>query len=578
MQSVEPISSPRFSIIMNVWNGETYLRAAIDSVLAQTLSDWELIIWNDRSEDNSAAICQSYDDPRIRYILADEHVPISTARELAIKLARGPWLAFLDQDDLWLPHKLSAQSDLIDADDTGRLGLVYGRTDSFDLRGRRYPFDRWHGPRKLPEGDIFARLLERPSFIALCSVVLRRSAVEALGPMPAYVRYCPDYYLCVGVARRYRAACLQEICCLYRVHTSNMSRRFYGAIHAEALEIITHAATPKDAAILRRRRLVHETWIGVDEIVTGKGRRRGMRRIIERGSVVYLAGRPMLLAGRAMMNRISARRWKYQAIGKIRDLGLLSLADRVKFELARVAVRSTNRAFRRSHPDFPVPPEDLAFDAFNSIDWRAYHDGGLQHAEVFADFIRREARGNTLKVLEWGCGPGRIIRHMGSLLRDRDAALTGTDYNPRSIAWCRANLPGIEFVDNGLLPPLPFADETFDATYNFSVFTHLSGDVQLAWVRELWRVLKPGGLLVCTTHGEHYRYLFANTEEAARYDAGDVVIQARYGEGRKWFFAIHPPAYVRTTLLRGFEDVRMVQAPEPSALFQDIWVARKPVP
>src|SRR5262249_41086188 len=109
-------------------------------------------------------------DPRISYVLADEHVPISLARDRAIALARGQWLAFLDQDDIWLPRKLSAQAAIIDADNSGRLGLVYGRTESFDLRGRHFPFDRWHGTRSLPEGEIGVRLLERPSFIALSSV------------------------------------------------------------------------------------------------------------------------------------------------------------------------------------------------------------------------------------------------------------------------------------------------------------------------------------------------------------------------------------------------------------------------
>src|SRR5689334_22686461 len=101
MPTSAPVPPPRFSIIMNIYNGEPYLRAAIDSVLAQTFRDWELIIWDDLSTDGGTAIGKSYADPRIRYILTDEHVPISIARERAIALARGQWLAFLDQDDIW---------------------------------------------------------------------------------------------------------------------------------------------------------------------------------------------------------------------------------------------------------------------------------------------------------------------------------------------------------------------------------------------------------------------------------------------------------------------------------------------
>lgn len=574
MADIAPI--PQFSIIMNVYNGEAYLRAAIDSVLAQTHSDWDLLLYDDKSTDSSAAICQSYRDPRIRYAESDRQVPVAQAREQAMALVGGDWIAFIDQDDIWLPHKLHAQAGAIAADPNGDLGLVYGRTECFNPRGRRWHFDRWNGPRPLPEGALASLLLERPSFIALSSVVLRRSLVMPLLPMPTYVQYCPDYFLCLGVARQSRSACLQDLCTLYRVHQDNMSRRFRGPIHAEIIEIIRHAAGAEDEAVLRRRNAVHQTWIAVDEIVSGKGRRRGMRRMLERGSVVYLAGRPAMLLGRRVRNALIAGGWKYRLIRQVRNLGLLGLADEVKLGIARLLTRRRNNRFRRSHPDFAVPPADLAFDAYNSIDWQLYRDGGQRHAALFADLIAQHCTAPKLRVLEWGCGPGRLIRHMAELLGARAGSVTGTDYNPRTIAWCQANLRGITFAENALMPPLPFADASFDAVYCFSVFTHLSEPVQLAWAAELRRVLAPGGLLVCTTHGDRYRYLLTDAAEQHRYAAGQVVEQAKYREGRKWFFAMHPPAYVRQTLLADFAAVAPVQPPADAGILQDIWIARKP--
>ena len=568
--------TPRFSIIMNVYNGELYLRAAIDSVLAQTLGDWEMLLYDDKSTDTSVAICQSYHDPRIRFAESDRQVPVAQAREQAIALVRGDWIAFIDQDDIWLPHKLQAQAAAIDADPPGELGLVYGRTECFDLRGRRWPFDRWSGPRLLPEGELLALLLQRPSFISLSSVVMRRDLVLPLLPMPAYVRYCPDYFLCLGVARQSRSACLQDLCTRYRVHQDNMSRRFRGPIHAEIIEIIGHAAGVEDEAVLRRRNMVHQTWIAVDEIVSGKARRRGLRRILQQGSIAYLVGRPALLVGRRLRNALDAGDWKYRLIHRVRRLGLLGLADRVKLGLARVLTRRRNQQFRRTHPDFAVPPDDLAFDAYNSLDWQHYRDGGRRQAEIFATLIARHCAAPKLRVLEWGCGPGRLIRNMTALLGERAGSLTGADYNPRTIAWCRANLPGIAFAENALLPPLPFADASFDAVYCFSVFTHLSEPVQLAWAAELRRVLAPGGLLVCTTHGDHYRYLLTDVGEQRRYATGHVVEQAKYREGRKWFFALHPPAHVRSTLLADYADVAPARPPAAAGILQDVWIARKP--
>jgi SAM-dependent methyltransferase len=268
---------------------------------------------------------------------------------------------------------------------------------------------------------------------------------------------------------------------------------------------------------------------------------------------------------------------KFQILRAIRATGLLGVADACKFRLGQARTRVRNQRFGREFPDFPTPPQHLAFDALNHVDWYSYRESGLAHAGVFARVIREAFSGDgPLDVLEWGCGPGRLVRHMPSLLGARAHSITGSDYNGESISWCRRNLPGIRFVDNDLNPPLPFAEATFDAVYNFSVFTHLSVAVQLEWTKELVRVLRPGGLLVCTTHGDAYRYLLASRDERERFDAGEPVVQGNYAEGRKWFFALHPERFVRDRLLAGMADVRRYPTAESDHILQDVWTARRP--
>jgi SAM-dependent methyltransferase len=270
---------------------------------------------------------------------------------------------------------------------------------------------------------------------------------------------------------------------------------------------------------------------------------------------------------------------KFKIIGAVRALGLLKFADTCKFRLGQFKAQRRNAMFAREHPGFPTPPPHLAFDALNHVDWYSYLDSGTRHAGIFARVISTQMPDQgPLDVLEWGCGPGRLIRHIPGLLGDRLRTVTGADYNKESIAWCRANLSGIEFRENALLPPLPFADASFDVVYNFSVFTHLSESVQLEWVAELVRVLRPGGLLICTTHGDAFRYLLANKAEQARFDAGDVVVQGNYEEGKKWYFAIHPDAFVTGKLLSGLDQVARVEKRDDETTLQDVWVARKPCP
>ena len=278
-----------------------------------------------------------------------------------------------------------------------------------------------------------------------------------------------------------------------------------------------------------------------------------------------------------MATTASFRSVKFLLIRALRAASLLRLADSFRFLLGRARVWPANRRFRAQHPQFATPPPHLAYDAVNHADWQRYLDTGLQHARIFSRAIRDEASpGSPLEVLEWGCGPGRLIRHMKSLLPERDLRLTGTDYNPESIAWCRQNLPGIEFAGNELDPPLPFAEATFDVVYNFSVFTHLSKSVQESWVKELRRVLKPGGLLISTIAGEAYRYLLSAPDELAAFDTGQPVVQGNYREGRKWFLALHPATYVRDNLFAAFADVRRLATHPEDGIVQEVWIARTP--
>lgn len=108
---------PKVSVIMNCYNGERYLREAIDSVFAQTFADWEIIFWDNVSTDGSAEIAHSYKDERFRYFRAERNVPLGAARKLAMEQACGEWIGFLDTDDFWLPQKLERQLQVLDGSD-----------------------------------------------------------------------------------------------------------------------------------------------------------------------------------------------------------------------------------------------------------------------------------------------------------------------------------------------------------------------------------------------------------------------------------------------------------------------------
>lgn len=98
---------PLVSVIINCYNGEKYLREAIDSVIAQTYTNWEIIFWDNQSTDSTAEIVKSYKDERIRYFYAPEHTPLGEARNCAMDKVSGVFFSFLDADDVWFPDFLS---------------------------------------------------------------------------------------------------------------------------------------------------------------------------------------------------------------------------------------------------------------------------------------------------------------------------------------------------------------------------------------------------------------------------------------------------------------------------------------
>ena len=299
--------APTVSVIMNVRNGAASLRAALDSVLAQTFTDWELIVWDDCSTDESARIVAEYSMERIRYFLSPADVTLGRARDIAMQHARGEWLAFLDQDDIWLPDKLQKQLALAAGDPS--VGLIYGRTVMFSAGSRDRDFDHRHEFELPPEGDIFLRLFIDSCFISMSSAVLRRSAVAAIGGIPDFIHVIPDYYLFVAIARHYRARAVQEVVCRYRRHAGSMSHFSGIRMHAEALMVVDLWAPALPAELAERRRTVHSTVQAFEELCRLRTARTGIVRLLSHGSPAFLLSRPFARTFRAVRRQLRRPYW-----------------------------------------------------------------------------------------------------------------------------------------------------------------------------------------------------------------------------------------------------------------------------
>lgn len=148
-----------------------------------------------------------------------------------------------------------------------------------------------------------------------------------------------------------------------------------------------------------------------------------------------------------------------------------------------------------------LPDPERRFRVIGNREPRGFLDTGATDFHRL-NAVARRLTGKTLwqheSVLDWGVGCGRLARHFPG---DRASTLTGCDIDHDNVAWCAEHLPG-RFVASSLAPPLPFADSSFDLVYGVSVFTHLKEPLQDRWLEELRRVVRPGGLVLTTVHGE----------------------------------------------------------------------------
>lgn len=173
----------------------------------------------------------------------------------------------------------------------------------------------------------------------------------------------------------------------------------------------------------------------------------------------------------------------------------------------------------------PVPPEHLVYRVSNSKSIDLFRLGGLRTAAIFLSALRRHAdAAGSMRILDWGCGCGRVSAFFLKYLEFfRSGSLTGCDIDPEGVEWCARNLPGGRFVAIRPEPPMPFEDGEFDAICGYSVMTHLDRNRQMAWIRELKRCLRPGGLLAVSVHGESAARYAARRDLVARLSERGIV-------------------------------------------------------
>lgn len=211
---------PLVSVVIPTHDRATILPRAITSVLAQTHADLELIVVDDASTDDTQDRLAAYDDDRVRVIRRTRRSGGASApRSDGMAEARGDWIAFLDSDDEWLPHKLTAQLEAASAD----TALVYSRIREVHLDGEVTLFPSPQHLTRLPTGDVTGALLGA-NFVATSTMMIARAWADRVGGFDARLPGSEDWEWCLRVALAGGSyAAVDEPTAVYHFHEHNIS-------------------------------------------------------------------------------------------------------------------------------------------------------------------------------------------------------------------------------------------------------------------------------------------------------------------------------------------------------------------
>jgi glycosyltransferase involved in cell wall biosynthesis len=269
------IKNPTVSVIIPTFNRAHMIGKAIKSVLNQTYRDFEVIVVDDGSTDNTKEIIRSFTDKRIKYFKKyKKNRGISVTRNIGIEMARGKYIALLDSDDEWLLEKLDKQIKVLQSE-SPEVGVIYSNLCYIDENGKN--MNKLRNPKK--EGYIYEDLLGRNYVGTSSTLLIRKECFHQVGLFDDLLNSQQDWDMWIRIAKYYRFALIKVPLVKCRLHTNQISRNL-------ALKIITaNRILVKYANELEMRRGAHSKhyfYIGLRFCRTGKtkeGRRYLLKAI-----------------------------------------------------------------------------------------------------------------------------------------------------------------------------------------------------------------------------------------------------------------------------------------------------------
>jgi len=209
---------PKVCVIIPTYNRADFLYSAINSVLHQTYQDFEIIIVDDASKDNTQEIISRFHDKRIKYLNHESNKGEAAARNSGILYSNSQYIAFLDDDDEWFPEKLRLQVDILEKS-MSKVGLVYSGYVVIDRNTQKI----LHKRIPMQRGPVYEDMLYRNFIGAPSTVILRRECIERIGLFDENIAYGLDHDLWIRIAQYYDFDYVKECLAIYFIHENRLS-------------------------------------------------------------------------------------------------------------------------------------------------------------------------------------------------------------------------------------------------------------------------------------------------------------------------------------------------------------------
>ncbi len=229
------METPKVSVVISTYNRSNRLKRAVASVLAQSFQDFEIIIVDDASTDATQEVVNGIHDKRLLYIKHTTNKGGSAARNTGIKIAQGPYIGFLDDDDQWLPQKLEKQ--FLKMNDAAlHVGLIYGGSEIYDENKKCVT--RVYPPQY--RGNVYQHLLLKTILSSVSSALVKKECFEKVGVFDEKLTSCQDWDMWLRIAQDFEFDYVPEVLTRINIHTEHISTNYQSLIPGRTRMVEKH--------------------------------------------------------------------------------------------------------------------------------------------------------------------------------------------------------------------------------------------------------------------------------------------------------------------------------------------------